>query len=412
MQETNQPLLSICIPTLNRAEILRETLNHLAEVLDPSFEIVVSNNCSCDHTVEVLEDFKKKWKTFQYITQSKEITAMENRVAATLMAQGKYLYNFSDDDRLYIESLSKAVRMMEEREDVVAVFGGHQEWDSEKNVILGTIPRANEILVFPKGLESKLKVFQEVDRLLFPVARTEICRRFCVDVYNKYSFGMWPFVGRLLDHGAVAVLPDIFYKHGHTESRAEHDLTEGWIHDMYRADFELFIGKMGRGSINNATFISRSTASAYLQGVRFALIKEEWLTGRSFLLRARAYGLVSDEQLLEYEKHHIVEMVAERIKALVSIAPGIRRVIIESHPISEERLRSSLAKIMPEMDICVVSREELLDCPTKPEEFIVAWDYQTLLERSGRFEEDPLRQHSLMDIFGNCRLLSGELAFT
>jgi hypothetical protein len=163
--------------------------------------------------------------------------------------------------------------------------------------------------------------------------------------------------------------------------------------------------------MNNATVINNYTAPVYLQGVRFAVIKGEWLTGRNFLLRARAYGLVSGEQLLEYEKFHIVGMVAERLSALVSIAPGIRRVIIESHPISE-RVRSSLAEIMPEMDICIISREELLDCPTKPEEFIVAWDYQTLLERSGRFEEDRLRQHSLMDIFGNCRLLSCELVFT
>ncbi len=65
MQKTNQPLLSICIPTFNRAEILRETLAHLAETLDTSIEIVVSNNCSGDHTVDVLEDFKKKWERFR-----------------------------------------------------------------------------------------------------------------------------------------------------------------------------------------------------------------------------------------------------------------------------------------------------------------------------------------------------------
>lgn len=89
MQETDQPLLSICIATLNRAEILRETLNHLAEVLDPSFEIVVSNNCSSDHTFDVLDDFKKRWERLNYITQTKKIIAMENFNAAIRMAQGK-----------------------------------------------------------------------------------------------------------------------------------------------------------------------------------------------------------------------------------------------------------------------------------------------------------------------------------
>jgi glycosyltransferase involved in cell wall biosynthesis len=411
MQETDQPLLSICIATLNRAELLRETLNHLAEVLDPSFEIVVSNNCSSDHTLDVLDDFKKRWERLSYITQTKKIITMENFNAAVHMARGKYLYMFCDDDRLYIEGLSKAMRMMEEREDVVGVFGGYEEWNPKTDVILETFRRVEQVTVFPKGSKSKVEVFQKIDRLVFPVIRTDICSRFCIHTFNKYSSAKWLFVSRMLEQGAIAVLPDIFYKHAHTEPRGEYNLTEGWYHDRYRAEFETFIGEMGRGSMNNATVINNYTAPAYLQGVRFAVIKGEWLTGRNFLLRARAYGLVSGEQLLEYEKFHIVGMVAERLSALVSIAPGIRRVIIESHPISE-RVRSSLAEIMPEMDICIISREEMLDCPTKPEEFIVAWDYQTLLERSGRFEEDRLRQHSLMDIFGNCRLLSCELVFT
>ncbi|GAF98855.1 unnamed protein product, partial [marine sediment metagenome] len=71
----------------------------------------------------------------------------------------------------------------------------------------------------------------------------------------------------------------------------------------------------------------------------------------------------------------------------------------------------SLTEIMPEMDICGVSREELLDIPAKKENFIIAWDYQTLLDRGNRFEADPLRQHSLKDIFTNCRLLPGEITF-
>ncbi len=123
MQKTNQPLLSICIPTFNRAEILRETLAHLAETLDTSVDIVVSNNCSSDHTVDVLEDFKKKWERFRYVRLDKEVFMTENAIVAVSMATGKYMYMFCDDDRVVIEGLNKAVKMMEEREDIVAVFG-------------------------------------------------------------------------------------------------------------------------------------------------------------------------------------------------------------------------------------------------------------------------------------------------
>jgi hypothetical protein len=72
---------------------------------------------------------------------------------------------------------------------------------------------------------------------------------------------------------------------------------------------------------------------------------------------------------------------------------------------------SLLEEIMPEMEICIVSQEELLELPTKTENFIVAWEYQTLLDRSSKFEADPLHQRSLKDVFTNCRLLSGEITF-
>ena len=100
MKETSQPLLSICIPTYNRAELLKNTLAYLAETLDPSYEITVSNNASTDNTLEVLEDFKGKWNNLRYVTQSKLLTATQNFGAALCLATGKYSYSFCDDDRL------------------------------------------------------------------------------------------------------------------------------------------------------------------------------------------------------------------------------------------------------------------------------------------------------------------------
>ena len=122
MQRANQPLLSICIPTFNRADILRETLDHLANTLDLSCEIVVSNNNSSDHTEDVLEEFKNRWSAFLYATQTTELTSTQNFGAALCMARGRYCYSFSDDDRLIIDGISKAISLMDERQDIVGVF--------------------------------------------------------------------------------------------------------------------------------------------------------------------------------------------------------------------------------------------------------------------------------------------------
>ena len=409
MQQTSRPLLSICIPTFNRAEILRETLAHLAETLDTSMEIVVSDNCSGDHTVDVLEGFKKKWERFRYIRLDKEVPMLENLVAAGSMATGKYMYLFCDDDRIVIEGLNKAVKMMEEREDIVGVFGAHAECDPNNETAKTTYKMTDEIVILPRGSESKKRTLK-FGLFLFPVIRTELCQRFCITTFDKRSFSHHQFVGGILDHGAIALIPDVFYIHVQTEPRAEYNLTEGWYHDMYRADFEVFVGKTGCGSLENAAALGIVAGNAYLKGVRFSELKGESLTGRHFLLRARAYGLVNNETALKYEQVHLKRMVAERLNILISVVPGVRKVFFESHPISQETC-TLLQKIMPEMEACIVSREELLELPTKTENFIIAWEYQTLLDRSSKLGADPLHQCSLKDVFANCRLLPGEIIF-
>ena len=54
-------LLSICIPTYNRAAYLEECLQSLIESrigYENSVEIVLLNNCSTDNTIDIIEKFK------------------------------------------------------------------------------------------------------------------------------------------------------------------------------------------------------------------------------------------------------------------------------------------------------------------------------------------------------------------
>lgn len=52
-----QPILSICIPTLNRADVLDNTLRSITRQLIPDVEFVVSDNCSMDRTQNICEGY-------------------------------------------------------------------------------------------------------------------------------------------------------------------------------------------------------------------------------------------------------------------------------------------------------------------------------------------------------------------
>ncbi|MBK7095860.1 MAG: glycosyltransferase [Saprospiraceae bacterium] len=68
-------LLSITIPTYNRASFLKETLKQLFFQFDEidinQIEIIVSDNCSTDNTSEVIFEFVKKGFQINYIRNEK-----------------------------------------------------------------------------------------------------------------------------------------------------------------------------------------------------------------------------------------------------------------------------------------------------------------------------------------------------
>jgi len=65
-----------------------------------------------------------------------------------------------------------------------------------------------------------MKVINLYTLLWHPVCRADIYRRFYMP--DRRSFGMWSWVGALLKHGGVSVIPDISHKHG--PHRAAHGI--------------------------------------------------------------------------------------------------------------------------------------------------------------------------------------------
>ena len=98
------PLLSITIPTWNRATFLRETLmqlhNELQDVAAGMVEIVVSDNWSQDTTSTVVEQAMQAGLALSYIRNHENIGSDANIAQCFNRAQGKYVLILGDDDLL------------------------------------------------------------------------------------------------------------------------------------------------------------------------------------------------------------------------------------------------------------------------------------------------------------------------
>lgn len=103
----NVKLLSICIPTYNRCDILDETLNKLFTNPDfdnDSIEVIVSDNCSTDNTKEIVA----KYRFVKYYCNEKN-TSFFNLTTVLSYATGKYIRLFNDTFFFKSNALGKMI---------------------------------------------------------------------------------------------------------------------------------------------------------------------------------------------------------------------------------------------------------------------------------------------------------------
>ncbi|TDO21969.1 glycosyltransferase family 2 protein [Pedobacter duraquae] len=104
-------LLSICIPTYNRADILDSTLKRLfdnPEFMSDCVEVVVSDNGSTDHTREVVS----KYPLVRYYCNTENIRDL-NFSKVLSFGRGKYIKLFNDTLNFNAGVLTKILRCIE-----------------------------------------------------------------------------------------------------------------------------------------------------------------------------------------------------------------------------------------------------------------------------------------------------------
>jgi glycosyltransferase involved in cell wall biosynthesis len=130
-----QPILSICIPTYNRANWLRSSLwNWLPQVKQANglVELIVCDNASPDNTKQVIEE-ARGWGDFQYHCNLQNIGAIGNiyRLVKDL-AQGKFVWIVGDDDLPNVNALQAVINLLKDCSDVSYIYVNYSYWNPSK----------------------------------------------------------------------------------------------------------------------------------------------------------------------------------------------------------------------------------------------------------------------------------------
>ena len=125
MSSSVTPLLSICIPTYNRAELLRSALYSIvrqAATLGDLVEVVVSDNASTDHTADVVA-WAQTLGPVRYHRNAENIGAGRNFLQlAQHLAQGEYCWLLGDDDLLREGAVAEVVSALREHPEIDYAF--------------------------------------------------------------------------------------------------------------------------------------------------------------------------------------------------------------------------------------------------------------------------------------------------
>jgi len=110
----NKPLLSICIPTYNRAKFLPDTiesiLNQITSDIKDKIEICISDNASSDNTEEIVKKYQKKnICKIVYNKNEENIGADRNYLKVVEIANGEYCWWLGSDDALEDNILTELI---------------------------------------------------------------------------------------------------------------------------------------------------------------------------------------------------------------------------------------------------------------------------------------------------------------
>lgn len=149
------PLLSICIPTYNRAGFLRECLSSInPEELDGEVEVVVSDNASTDDTLTVLKTFQAT-HPLRYIVQPENLGPDRNFDAVVAEANGEYCWLLGSDDVVQPGGVRRLVAALTSCQTDIVQFG-YVQGDLYLRPQHRAAPPAGAVQTSPSGLASHL----------------------------------------------------------------------------------------------------------------------------------------------------------------------------------------------------------------------------------------------------------------
>jgi glycosyltransferase involved in cell wall biosynthesis len=118
----NLDLVSILIPTYNRKKLVERAINSALKQTYKKIEIIISDNCSTDGTVEYLQELYGNNKNIKIFDNSTNKGPVRNWINCIEQSSGHYSKLLFSNDTISPNYVEETVKILKEQKDVGFVY--------------------------------------------------------------------------------------------------------------------------------------------------------------------------------------------------------------------------------------------------------------------------------------------------
>jgi glycosyltransferase domain-containing protein len=132
-----KPLVSVGIPTYNRAHLIKRSITSVINQDYDNIEIVISDNASTDATPLICQEFCEQYERIKYIRQHTNYGPTRNFREALENSDGEFFMWLADDDYLDYSYISNCVNFLQENPDYSLACGRRLYFKEDNKQDLG-----------------------------------------------------------------------------------------------------------------------------------------------------------------------------------------------------------------------------------------------------------------------------------
>lgn len=281
----SKPLITVGIPTYNRAHFLAKAIDSILGQTYANLELIISDNASTDETEAICREFGARDSRIRYIRQQNNIGPARNFCEILRLARGEYFGWLADDDwcdRRFLEALASELQA---RPDVILCACGVKVIDAHGNCVAkDSLERIHPNMAWEKARVAFFEYpISSVVHAVYGLYRTSIVRMVGaprgVTRKNILTSSEVPFLAKLATMGRIIAIPELLrYYRIHENSAYQSERRK--MSNVDRVYFRLAV------LLELCSIVGRSSLP-YGQKVKIGVVGGLFSLGKLFLVVGR-----------------------------------------------------------------------------------------------------------------------------